>query len=97
MHRDGRSPLDAWVRPRRARGLANCRVQAGSAGSLAFADGTFDVEDGRFKHLAAMVVDPVCGMAVEQHRAVQLEQDGRDLRFCFRGCRSEFQEEGKVA
>ena len=61
------------------------------------ADRVLWLEDGRFKQLAAMAVDPVCGMAVEQDRAVRLDLEGRSYWFCSRGCRNEFTEGGKVA
>ncbi len=56
------------------------------------ADRVLWLEDGRFKQLAAMVVDPVCGMALEQDRAVRLDLNGSTYWFCSRGCRGEFME-----
>jgi putative ABC transport system ATP-binding protein len=54
------------------------------------ADRVLWLEDGRFKELARMVVDPVCGMSVEQERAVPGEWHGRTFHFCSRGCKAEF-------
>ncbi len=56
------------------------------------ADRVLWLEDGRFKQLSAMVVDPVCGMALEADKTVRLELDGQVHRFCSRGCRAEFLE-----
>jgi putative ABC transport system ATP-binding protein len=53
------------------------------------ADRVLWLEDGRFKTIAALVVDPVCRMQVEPtgpHAAWQ----GRTLWFCSEGCRTEF-------
>ncbi len=54
------------------------------------ADRILWLEDGRFKELAAMTVDPVCGMAVERDNAVAGEYNGHTHYFCSRGCRDEF-------
>ena len=54
------------------------------------ADRILWLEDGQFRELAAMVTDPVCGMAVDtssQHRA---ERDGQTWWFCSQHCRDEF-------
>jgi putative ABC transport system ATP-binding protein len=56
-----------------------------------FADRVLWLEDGRFRELARLERDPVCGMAVEREQAVTAEQDGRTVYFCSTGCRSEFQ------
>ena len=37
-----------------------------------------------------MARDPVCGMTVEENRAVKLEQDGRNYFFCSSHCRDKF-------
>jgi EAL domain-containing protein (putative c-di-GMP-specific phosphodiesterase class I)/YHS domain-containing protein len=39
---------------------------------------------------STVVIDPVCGMAVDQGRSVSIEHDGRLWFFCSRGCRDEF-------
>ena len=57
------------------------------------ADRVLWLEDGEFKDLITMATDPVCGMAVEQERAVTAEHDGQRYYFCSRGCRNEFMEE----
>ena len=57
------------------------------------ADRVLWLEDGRFRELAAMVVDPVCGMSIEQDRAVTAVVADRTYHFCSRGCRAEFLEE----
>jgi YHS domain-containing protein len=43
--------------------------------------------------MATMATDPVCGMKIEQEKAVALEWEGRSFSFCFKGFRSEFLEE----
>jgi putative ABC transport system ATP-binding protein len=57
------------------------------------ADRVLWLEDGQFKDMVAMATDPVCGMAVEKHKAVVAEWNGRIFYFCSRGCRNEFFEE----
>lgn len=57
------------------------------------ADRVLWLEDGEFKDLITMATDPVCGMAVEQERAVSGERDGIAYFFCSRGCRDEFLEQ----
>lgn len=54
------------------------------------ADRILWLEDGQFKELQAMAADPVCGMSVEQDRAVRETWDGRTWYFCSKGCRDEF-------
>ena len=54
------------------------------------ADRVLWLEDGRFKEVATMATDPVCGMQVERERAVSGEWDGRAWYFCSRGCKAEF-------
>jgi putative ABC transport system ATP-binding protein len=54
------------------------------------ADRVLWLEDGRFKDVVTMAIDPVCGMAVERERAVSGEREGRTYWFCSRGCRAEF-------
>ena len=54
------------------------------------ADRVLWLEDGQFKELQEMATDPVCGMAIEQGRAVSEAWDGRTWFFCSKGCREEF-------
>lgn len=56
------------------------------------ADRVLWLEDGRFREIAAMAVDPVCGMQVER-TDIALEWAGRTLAFCSPGCRREFAED----
>jgi putative ABC transport system ATP-binding protein len=53
------------------------------------ADRVLWLEDGAFREVAAMTVDPVCGMAVEP-TGPSLDWHGRALWFCSDGCRREF-------
>jgi putative ABC transport system ATP-binding protein len=55
----------------------------------AVADRVLWLEDGRFKVVAAMVVDPVCLMQVEP-RGAHVVRGDRTLWFCSEGCRREF-------
>jgi putative ABC transport system ATP-binding protein len=54
------------------------------------ADRILWLEDGRFAQLAAMAVDPVCGMAVEQGDNPHLKLAGGTRWFCSTHCRDEF-------
>ena len=54
------------------------------------ADRVLWLEDGQFKDVVSMAMDPVCGMSVERDKAVTAERDGGVLYFCSRGCRSEY-------
>jgi putative ABC transport system ATP-binding protein len=54
------------------------------------ADRVLWLEDGRFHELAAMVVDPVCGMAVDTTSSHRHELEGRAWWFCSTHCRDEF-------
>jgi putative ABC transport system ATP-binding protein len=56
------------------------------------ADRVLWLEDGEFKEVWAMAVDPVCGMAVQREKSVAAEWQGQSFFFCSRGCRSEFLE-----
>lgn len=56
------------------------------------ADRVLWLEDGQFKEMATMAIDPVCGMAMEREKAVEGEWEGQMYFFCSRGCRSEFLE-----
>ena len=54
------------------------------------ADRILWLEDGKFKELAGMAVDPVCQMAVERESAVTGQLNGTTYYFCSRGCEAEF-------
>jgi putative ABC transport system ATP-binding protein len=55
------------------------------------ADRVLWLEDGEFKEMVTMAVDPVCGMAVEREKAAaRLVVTGQTYYFCSRGCRAEF-------
>jgi len=54
------------------------------------ADRVLWLEDGRLANMAALPIDPVCGMAVERPDAPTSEWRGRRLTFCSDGCRKEF-------
>lgn len=54
------------------------------------ADRVLWLEDGAFTDMVSMGIDPVCGMAVERERAIELTRDGTKVSFCSRGCRDEF-------
>jgi putative ABC transport system ATP-binding protein len=53
------------------------------------ADRVLWLEDGAFREVAAMTLDPVCGMAVEP-TGPRLDWQGRTVWFCSDGCRREF-------
>jgi putative ABC transport system ATP-binding protein len=55
------------------------------------ADRIFWLEDGEFKNVVEMALDPVCGMSVDKVSApAEAEVDGRTYYFCANGCRDEF-------
>ena len=54
------------------------------------ADRILWLEDGEFKEMVTMAIDPVCGMSVEQEKAISLEWRGQTHYFCAQGCRDEF-------
>jgi putative ABC transport system ATP-binding protein len=57
------------------------------------ADRVLWLEDGQFKNMREMAVDPVCGMSIDQESApAQAVYDGQFFYFCARGCRDEFLE-----
>jgi len=57
------------------------------------ADRVLGLEDGEFKDIQELAVDPVCGMSVDQESApAQATYEGRIIYFCARGCRDEFLE-----
>ncbi len=55
------------------------------------ADRVLWLEDGRFKEVAGMAVDPVCGMSVEKDKAVTKDYQGNTYYFCSKGCANEFE------
>ncbi|MFA5867344.1 MAG: ATP-binding cassette domain-containing protein [Actinomycetota bacterium] len=57
------------------------------------ADRVLWLEDGRFKEVAGMAVDPVCGMSIEKDAAVTKNYQGIDYYFCSAGCAREFEED----
>jgi putative ABC transport system ATP-binding protein len=57
------------------------------------ADRVLWLEDGRFKELAGMMIDPVCKMAVERETAVAQQWGGTTYYFCSAGCRNQFMED----
>jgi putative ABC transport system ATP-binding protein len=54
------------------------------------ADRVLWLEDGGFRELAAMAIDPVCEMAVETGDGPHLEHEGRTFWFCSNYCHNEF-------
>jgi putative ABC transport system ATP-binding protein len=54
------------------------------------ADRVLWLEDGRFHELAAMVTDPVCGMAVDTTSLYRHDAHGRSWWFCSSHCRDEY-------
>lgn len=55
------------------------------------ADRILWLEDGSFKELIEMAVDPVCGMSIEKESApAQAVWRGEAVYFCAKGCRDEF-------
>jgi len=56
------------------------------------ADRVLWLEDGQFKDMVTMAIDPVCGMSVEREKAISVPWKSQVLSFCSRGCRDEFLE-----
>jgi len=54
------------------------------------ADRVLWLEDGQFKEMVSMAVDPVCGMSVERENAFSADWEGQTFYFCAQGCRAEF-------
>ncbi len=54
------------------------------------ADRVLWLEDGQFKEMVTMAIDPVCGMSVQREKAIKAEWEGKEYFFCARGCRDEF-------
>lgn len=55
------------------------------------ADRILWLEDGTFKNVVEMVIDPVCGMSVDKESApAHAEWQGQTIYFCAKGCRDEF-------
>jgi putative ABC transport system ATP-binding protein len=59
------------------------------------ADRVLWLEDGSFRELAAMAVDPVCRMAVERH-GTPAQWNGHEWWFCSDACRKEFETNPKI-
>lgn len=59
------------------------------------ADRVLWLEDGEFKQMVTMAIDPVCGMSVEREKAISVEREGQLYYFCAKGCRKEFMNEFK--
>jgi putative ABC transport system ATP-binding protein len=60
----------------------------------AVADRVLWMEDGRFRDMARLAVDPVCSMSIEVDAApATLQHNGRTYYFCSRGCSREFAED----
>jgi putative ABC transport system ATP-binding protein len=59
----------------------------------AVADRVLWLKDGRFKEIATLVRDPVCGMLIEPERVVSLEWEGETIYFCAPGCREQYEQE----
>jgi putative ABC transport system ATP-binding protein len=58
------------------------------------ADRVLWLEDGQFKTVRTMVIDPVCGMAFELDNAkTSVEWNGQTYYFCAQGCRAEFEQQ----
>lgn len=58
------------------------------------ADRVMWLEDGQFKNVVTMAIDPVCGMSVEREKATAtFEYLGKEYYFCAIGCRDEFARE----
>ncbi len=55
------------------------------------ADRVLWLEDGVFRALEAMVIDPVCGMPVDPGAGTHLELDGDEWWFCSNACRDAFE------
>jgi putative ABC transport system ATP-binding protein len=56
------------------------------------ADRVLWLEDGQFKEMVTMAVDPVCGMAIQREKApATLVREGTEYFFCSQGCRAEFE------
>jgi putative ABC transport system ATP-binding protein len=55
------------------------------------ADRVLWLEDGQFKEVVEMTIDPVCGMVVDRAAApAHIDHEGRLFYFCARGCLDEF-------
>ena len=54
------------------------------------ADRVLWLEDGAFRTMSDMAIDPVCGMAVEREGSRHFRADGQTFFFCSEPCRREF-------
>jgi putative ABC transport system ATP-binding protein len=56
------------------------------------ADRVLWLEDGQFKEMVTMAIDPVCGMAIQREKApATFVREGTEYFFCSQGCRTEFE------
>jgi putative ABC transport system ATP-binding protein len=57
-----------------------------------FADRVLWLDDGTFRELSKMAIDPICGMAVtaDTEQTLHLHRDGQTWWFCSNACRNEF-------
>ena len=60
------------------------------------ADRILWLEDGAFRDLDTMEVDPICGMSVDPHGAPHLQVGVEVVYFCSTGCRDEYAANGPV-
>ena len=56
------------------------------------ADRILWLEDGKFKEIGKMAIDPVCGMSIEKGRHT-FTYKGQEYFFCSAGCMNEFKKE----
>lgn len=54
------------------------------------ADRVLWLEDGQFKEMVTMAIDPVCKMTVEKGKSLSAEWRGKVYYFCAKGCQEEF-------
>lgn len=54
------------------------------------ADRVLWLEDGQFREMVTMAIDPVCEMSVQREKGLRATWDGMEYFFCARGCRDEF-------
>ena len=54
------------------------------------ADRVLWLEDGAFRAMSDMAIDPVCGMSVEREGAPHFRTDGQTFFFCSDACRRDF-------
>jgi putative ABC transport system ATP-binding protein len=54
------------------------------------ADRVLWLEDGQFKEMVTMAIDPVCKMTVEKEKSLSAEWRDKVYYFCAKGCQEEF-------